>query len=428
MERNLTHIPAAPAEDQQKLEEQAAPAADDQKPEAQAVPETDHQKRDAQAAPAANGMLPLRERIDSVDREIVRLFEERMAISEEIAQVKAATDRKVYDKEREAVKLASVRELAHGEFNKKAIGEVFRQLMGMSRRRQYAILEQGRPLGRMPFIEVEKLDTEQIRVVYQGVEGAYSHAALEAYFGAGTDSFHVRKFRDAMEAIADGSADYAVLPIENTTAGIVAANFDLLVDFENYIVAEQIIPVEHVLMAAPGTRIEQVRSVYSHPQALSQCDGLFNAHPDWNAVAYDNTALAARKVSQDGKTDEAAIGSAFAARLFHLEILQEHVNDQDANATRFMIVTNQRIFVKGARKITICFELPHSTGTLYNILSNFIYNDVNMTHIESRPIPGRNWEYRFFIDFEGNLNDAPVRDALRGIRQQAINMKILGNY
>ena len=370
----------------------------------------------------------LRDRIDAVDREIVRLFERRMGISEEIAAVKAGTDRKVYDKERENAKIAAVRELAHGDFNKRGIGELFRQLMGMSRRRQYAILEQGRALGRTPFIEVAQLDRENIRVVYQGVEGAYSHAALQAYFGEQTESFHVRKFRDAMEAIADGSADYAVLPIENTTAGIVADNFDLLVDFENYIVAEQIIPVEHVLMAPAGARMEDIRLVYSHPQALSQCDGLFNRHPELRAVAYDNTALAARKVAKDQKMDEAAIGSAFAARLFGLEVLQEHVNDQEANATRFMIVTNQRIFVKGAGKITICLELPHSSGTLYNILSNFIYNDVNMTHIESRPIPGRNWEYRFFIDFEGNLNDSPVRSALRGIRQEAINMKILGNY
>lgn len=370
----------------------------------------------------------LRERIDAVDCEMVRLFEARMAICEEVAALKAKTDRKVYDREREEQKLQKVRALAHGEFNKKGVDELYRQLMGMSRRRQYAILEQGHSSGRIPFIEVDQLDRENIHVVYQGVEGAYSHAAMQTYFGKGTESFHVRKFRDAMEAIADGSADYAVLPIENTTAGIVADNFDLLVDFENYIVAEQIIPVEHVLMAAPGTAVEEIRKVFSHPQALSQCEGLFNRHPDWQAVAYDNTALAARKIAGDKKKDEAAIGSRFAAEHFGLEVLQEHVNDLEENATRFMIVTNQRIFVKGAKKITICFELPHSSGTLYNILSNFIYNDVNMTHIESRPIPGRNWEYRFFIDFEGNLNDASVRSALRGIRQEAIHMKILGNY
>ncbi len=373
----------------------------------------------------------LRKEIDAVDREFIRLFEKRMDISEQIAAVKAKTDRKIYDKDREAAKLAAVREMTEKEANKRGAAELFKLLMGMSRRRQYALMDNGRigrSSGRTPFIEVDHLDTEGIRVVYQGVQGAYSHAALTQFFGEGTDSFHVKKFRDAMEAIADGAADYAVLPIENTTAGIVADNFDLLVDFENYIVAEQIIPVEHVLMAAPGTSIDEIEIVYSHPQALSQCDNLFNRNANWKAAAFDNTAMAARKVAEEQKKGQAAIGSAFAAKLFGLNILMEHVNDIDANATRFMIVTNQRIFVKDAKKITICFELPHSSGTLYTVLSNFIYNDVNMTHIESRPIPGRNWEYRFFVDFEGNLNDTNVRSALRGIRQEAINMKILGNY
>ena len=126
--------------------------------------------------------------------------------------------------------------------------------------------------------------------------------------------------------------------------------------------------------------------------------------------------------------ERAAIGSAFAAKRFGLVVLMDHISDVETNATRFMIVTNQRVFRKDAAKISICFELPHSAGTLYNILSHFIFNNINMTHIESRPIPERNWEYRFFIDFEGNLAQPSVRNALRGIREEATNMKILGNY
>ncbi|HCG59367.1 MAG TPA: bifunctional chorismate mutase/prephenate dehydratase, partial [Lachnospiraceae bacterium] len=161
---------------------------------------------------------------------------------------------------------------------------------------------------------------------------------------------------------------------------------------------------------------------------LAQCESLFQSYPEWKAEPCSNTALAARKVAQDGRMDEAAIGSAFAARRFGLQILKTHISDEEANATRFMIVTNQRIFRKDAKKISICFELPHSSGTLYNILSHFIFNNINMTHIESRPIPQRSWEYRFFIDFEGNLAEPSVKNALRGIREEAINMKILGNY
>ncbi len=386
----------------------------------------DTEKKEAQVQ--NQDLIELRSRIDQIDREIVRLYEERMQVTDEVGEFKIRTGRKVYDKDRERAKIETVKGLAQSDFTRKGVAELFSQLMSMSRKRQFAMLEKAGLPGRTPFIEIDDLDRENIRVVFQGEEGAYSHAAMAAYFGEEVNSFHVPKFRDAMEAIAEGSADYAVLPIENSTAGIVTDNFDLLVDFENYIVAEQIVPVEHVLMAVPGTKIENIRRVISHPQALSQCENLFQEHREWEPVAYGNTALAAKKVAKEGKTDQAAIGSAFAARRFGLEVLLDHVNDQEANATRFMIVTNQRVFVKNAGKISICFELPHTSGTLYNVLSNFIFNDVNMTHIESRPIPGRSWEYRFFIDFEGNLNDAGVRNALRGIREEAINMKILGNY
>ena len=384
------------------------------------------EKREAQQS--ALDLAELRSRIDEIDRDIVRLYEERMQVTDQVGEFKIRTGRKVYDKDRERAKIETVRELAHTEFSKKGVTELISQLMSMSRKRQFAMLEKAGLPGRTPFIAIDQLDRENIRVVFQGEEGAYSHAAMAAYFGDDVNCFHVPKFRDAMEAIAEGSADYAVLPIENSTAGIVTDNFDLLVDFENYIVAEQIVPVEHVLMAVPGTKLEDIKRVISHPQALSQCEGLFQEHRDWEPAAYGNTALAAKKVAKEGRHDQAAIGSAFAAKRFGLEILLSHVNDQEANATRFMIVTNQRVFVRDAGKISICFELPHSSGTLYNILSNFIFNDVNMTHIESRPIPGRSWEYRFFIDFEGNLNDPGVRNALRGIREEAINMKILGNY
>ena len=386
----------------------------------------DTEKKEAQVQ--NQDLIELRSRIDQIDREIVRLYEERMQVTDEVGEFKIRTGRKVYDKDRERAKIETVRGLAQSDFTRKGVAELFSQLMSMSRKRQFAMLEKAGLPGRTPFIEIDDLDRENIRVVFQGEEGAYSHAAMAAYFGEEVNSFHVPKFRDAMEAIAEGSADYAVLPIENSTAGIVTDNFDLLVDFENYIVAEQIVPVEHVLMAVPGTKIEDIRRVISHPQALSQCEGLFQEHREWEPVAYGNTALAAKKVAKEEKTDQAAIGSAFAARRFGLEVLLDHVNDQEANATRFMIVTNQRVFVKNAGKISICFELPHTSGSLYNVLSNFIFNDVNMTHIESRPIPGRSWEYRFFIDFEGNLNEPGVRNALRGIREEAINMKILGNY
>ncbi len=373
-------------------------------------------------------LLELRDQIDEIDREIVRLFEERMDISREVAEFKIANGKKVFDKDREHAKLNTLTGLAHNDFNRHGIKELFQQIMSMSRKLQYQLLAQNGAAGRLPFIAVDDIERRNIRVVYQGVEGAYSHAAMRTYFGDDVNCFHVTKWRDAMEAIAEGAADYAVLPIENSSAGIVADNYDLLVNFENYIVGEQIIKCEHALLGLPGTDIRQIRKVYSHQQALSQCEEYLDRHREWLQIPYGNTAMAAKKVAEDGDPSQAAIASRFAAEYFGLEVLADHVYYNEANSTRFIVVTNQRVFRKDAKKISICFETPHSSGSLYYIMSHFIYNNINLNKIESRPIAGRNWEYRFFIDFDGNLNDSAVKNALRGIREEAINMKILGNY
>ncbi|MDO4323346.1 MAG: prephenate dehydratase [Lachnospiraceae bacterium] len=373
-------------------------------------------------------LLELRDQIDKIDRQIVSLFEERMQISEDVAKYKIANGKKVFDKDREKSKLETLTGLAHSEFNRHGVEELFQQIMSMSRKLQYQLLAENGAAGRLPFIAVDDIERKNVRVVYQGVEGAYSHAAMREYFGKDVNCFHVKKWRDAMEAIAEGAADYAVLPIENSSAGIVADNYDLLVNFENYIVGEQIIKCEHALLGLPGTKLEDIQKVYSHQQALSQCEEYLDSHREWQLIPYDNTARAAKKVADEGDKSQAAVGSVFAAEIFGLEVLAEHIYYNEANSTRFIIVTNQRVFRRDAQKISICFELPHRSGALYNILSHFIYNNLNMNKIESRPIPGRNWEYRFFVDFDGNLNDSSVKNALRGIREEAINMKILGNY
>lgn len=370
----------------------------------------------------------LRKKIDRIDRQMIELFEERMDICGQVAEYKIQTGKKVFDREREAAKIQSVKEQAHNDFNSHGIEELFQQIMAMSRKLQYQLLAKNGVVGRLPFIEAEEIERENVRVVFQGVEGAYSQAAMHRYFGERIASFHVEQWRDAMEAIAEGSADFAVLPIENSTAGSVSDMYDLLVEFENYIVGEQIIRCEHKLLGLPGTRLEEIRRVYSHTQGLAQCRPFLDRHREWEQIPLENTAVAAKKVAMDQDRTQAAIASAFAGEHFGLEILAENIYRNKANSTRFIIVTNQRIFQKNANKISICFETPHISGSLYNMLSHIIYNNLNMTKIESRPITGRNWEYRFFLDFEGNLNDSAVKNALRGIREEAMNMKILGNY
>ena len=369
----------------------------------------------------------LREGLDEIDAQIVELYEKRMELCSQVAEYKAETGKKVFDRVREQEKLSKVRSLAHNEFNQMGVTELFEQIMSMSRKLQYQMLAKSGSQGRLPFIEVDKLDTQKSRVVFQGAEGAYSQAAMLRYFGKQVNSFHVDTFRDAMSAIDEGSADFAVLPIENSTAGIVSDIYDLLVEFENYIVGEQIIRIEHCLLGVPGARIEDIRTVYSHPQSLMQSAKYLADYP-WQQISMQNNAFAAQKVSAEKDPTQAAIASELAGSIYGLDILQKGVNDAGENSTRFIIVTNQKVFQKDASKISICFEVPHESGSLYHMLSHFIYNNLNMTRIESRPIADRNWEYRFFVDFEGNLADSAVKNALRGLRDEARNMKILGNY
>ena len=369
----------------------------------------------------------LLDEIDRIDKQIVDLYESRMEICKEVAEYKIETGKKVFDRVREEEKIRKVKALTSDEFSSRAVEELFEQIMSVSRKLQYKLLAEHGSIGRLPFMGVDTLQEGKVRVVFQGAEGAYSQAAMVQYFGEKIDSFHVDTFRDAMSAIEEGSADFAVLPIENSTAGIVSDIYDLMVEFENYIVGEQIIKIEHCLLGVPGSRIEEIQTVYSHPQSLMQSARFLNRY-GWKQISMQNNAFAAKKVVEDQDRSQAAIASSYAGEIYGLEVLKRGVNQSDTNSTRFIIVTNQKVFLKDAKKISICFEIPHESGSLYHMLSHFIYNNLNLCKIESRPIEDRNWEYRFFVDFEGNLADGAVKNALRGLRDEARNMKILGNY
>ena len=370
----------------------------------------------------------LRVRLDEIDDQIVNLYEQRMEICAHVGEYKIQTGKKVLDRQREKEKLENVAGKASNPFNKKGVTELYEQLMSMSRKLQYEQLVQAGALGRLPFIQVDSLDADQARVVFPGTEGAYSEAAMKRYFGENCNSFYVRTFREAMEAIEDGAADFAVLPIENSTAGAVDEMYDLLVEFENYIVGETVIPIRHTLSGLPGASLKDVKTVYSKGVALMQTTHFLDAHSSWQRINVANTAIAAKKVVEDQDPSQAAVCSAYAAKIHGLTVLADNINDNEHNSTRFIVVTNQKIFLKHASKISICLEVSHESGSLYRVLSHFIYNDLNMTKIESRPIEGRDWEYRFFIDFEGNMADGAVKNAIRGLREECRNLRILGNY
>lgn len=371
-------------------------------------------------------LVQSREKIDAIDRQIAELFMQRMEIAADVAEYKRATGKKVFDREREQSKLAALCGMAAGDFNQKGIRELFTQLMSISRKRQYALLsaEYGEPFRRMAGTETDG----ESKVVYFGVKGSYSEQAMLEYFGEGTEGIPAATFKEVMEKIKNGEARYGVLPIENTTTGGIADIYDLLLQYDNYIIAEHILKIEHALLALPGAALSDIREVYSHPQALAQCGGFFKENPGISAKAWESTAAAADFVAKAADKAKAALAGEQVAGLYGLSVLKERVNSEAVNSTRFIVITKERAYFEDANKVSICFELPHESGTLYNMLSHMIYNDLNMTKIESRPIAGRRFEYRFFVDFEGNLQDAGVKNALNGIKEEATALRVLGNF
>ncbi|MDO4554909.1 MAG: prephenate dehydratase [Lachnospiraceae bacterium] len=370
----------------------------------------------------------IRERIDTIDHELVSLFQERMDCAREVAEYKKGKGMGVYDRKREEEKLVSLSEQVEGFFLKRSIKELFRQIMSISRKYQYQLLGTRDRYIENYFHQVDELTIfDDTRVVYQGVEGAYSQLAAEKFFGEAVDNYHVDTFDDVAKALNNGDADYGVLPIENSSAGNVEGNYDILLKNDVCIVGEVIISIEHALIGLPGSTKEDIKIVYSHPQGLMQCREYLN-EMNVKKISVNNTAGAAKKVLKEQDASHGAVASERAAALYGLSILERKINDRPNNSTRFFILSKKRQYKKNADKVSISFSLPHESGTLYNILSHLIFNDLSMTNIESAPLRDREWEYRFFIDVEGNLRDPAMKNALKGIREETADFKILGNY
>ena len=371
----------------------------------------------------------IRVEIDEVDSEILKLFTRRMELACQVAEYKIATGKKVYDKAREDEKLDKLSANALDDFSKQAIRELYTQIMAISRKKQFAILSEKGSGFDTGFTQVNDFDFSNSVVCFQGVEGAYSQLAMMEFFDKMKSSFHVDLWRDAMEAISTGKADYAVLPIENSLAGSVEENFDLLSEYNVAIIGQQIIKVDHALLGIKGANISDIQTVYSHPKAIAQCENYIRLnHIDWDVKNLRNTAMSAQKIRDDGDVTQAAIGSKYNAKLYDLEILEESIQDDKNNETRFIIVSNNKLYRKSADKISLCLEISHEPGSLYRILSNLMFNGINMNRIESRPIKGVNWQYRFFIDIDGNLEDEAVKNALIGLNEECVSLRVLGNY
>lgn len=370
----------------------------------------------------------IREDIKEVDYKIAELFEKRMKYTAELAEAKKEIGAPIYDKNREDEKLADITKNRSNPFIVKGLEEIFIQMMSISRKYQYHLVHQRDRYIENYFTEVPELvmfpDT---RVVYAGVPGSFTCMASEKFFGRDIDHYGVAQFKEVALALNNGDADYGVLPIENSSAGDVAGVYNILLENDVCIVGEVFVKVDHCLLGCLGSKIEEIKTVYSHPQGLMQCAPyLEKLGAEQKSV--ENTAIAAEMVAKRNNPQEAAIASRRAAELYGLDILAESINFDASNETRFVILSKKRQYTKDASKISISFAVLHESGTLYNILSHFIYNDLNLSHIESVPLPDRQWEYRFYVDISGNLHDPEVRNALQGVRAEAANFRILGNY
>ena len=368
-----------------------------------------------------------REKIDKIDKEIARLFEERMEVATDVAAYKRSTGKKVLDPVREEEKIQALRALTDNEFYKTGIEDLFRQIMSISRKYQYQMLGAENDVEQK-FRQVDAFDVdEDTRIACFGEHGAYTEQAMEEVFGKNITAINRESFREVMEMVANGEAKYGVLPIENSSTGGITDVYDMLLDYDVTVVAEHVVKVEQALMGIKGTKLEDIGTVYSHPQGILQCSKFLEKHPQIVAKTFASTSGSARKVAEEGDKTQAAIASKRAAEIFGLDVIQESINFEKNNYTRFIVISNQKIFLSNANKISLSFEIKHEAGALYNMLSSFYYNNLNLTKIESRPIENKSWEYRFFVDIEGNLNDPCVGNALASISEFANKLVVLGN-
>ena len=371
----------------------------------------------------------LRQGIDAIDRQLVELFRRRMDVTRKVGEYKRSQGIPVLDQERERQVLQNKGELA-GEELRPAVITLYQTIMALSRRQQRDLMGQGADNpGVLRWREAQNSARQPVsapKVVYQGVPGAYSEQAALDFFGLQAGSTGLEQFEDCFLALREGRADYAVLPIENSSTGAIRQIYDLLTQYECYMVGETTVKVEHCLMALPGASLDGITHVYSHEQGLFQCERYLNAHPNWKQVPQADTAGSAQMVADSGDITKAAICSARAAELYGLTILAHAINHNTQNTTRFVVVSPRLELRPGADKISTLFVLPHQAGSLHEVLTVFAVHGLNMVKLESRPLPGRSWQYMFFLEFTGAPGDPAVGDALHELAQTTGEFRVLG--
>ena len=370
-----------------------------------------------------------RKRLDEIDEEILHLFTERMDIAVEIASWKQENSLPVLDARREKEKLQQIEEMSDPELSDYSF-TLFSMLMELSRSRQNRILHRDSPETRA--IETALRDTPQLFpekavVACQGVEGAYSGIACEKLF-LRPSIFYFSSFDAVFTAVEKGLCRYGVIPVENSTAGTVNAVYDLMVKHDFRIVRSVRIKVDHNLLVRPGTKEEDIREIYSHGQALTQCASFLQRFPNAKIIPCENTAVAAKMVAESNDPGVAALSSRSCAKLYGLEILMGSVQDSDNNYTRFICISKNLEIYPGADHTSLMMVIRDEPGTLHHVLARFYVLGINMHKLESRPIPGRSWEYRFYFDLDTSVYSPKFIQLMGELGDICEEYEYLGSY
>jgi len=376
------------------------------------------------------GLGALRRRLDEVDGQLIEALAARQRLIGEAARVKAEGADFVRDPGREASLLAERKESARqAGLDSFFVGHLFRQILDHSVRFQTDHLVGHHAAGD---------GGRHLTIAYQGTDGAYSHIASQHHFDArrltagAAPPVHqgYETFRQVVEAVEEGGADYALLPIENTTAGSINEVYDLLAEKKLWLVGEEVLKVEHCLLALQKVPLSHVHRIASHPQAIAQCSRFLARLPHARVESYADTAMAARRLVEERDLSAAAIASDEAARLYGLEVLARDVANQEGNYTRFVAVARQpvRCDLRIPCKTSLAFVTLHEQGALARCLNVLAAHGLNLTKLESRPLYGSAWKYQFYADFEGNVADPAVDRALSELEGMTRQMRVLGSY
>ncbi len=345
----------------------------------------------------------LRQKIDSLDEQILDLLNQRAETALEVGRVKSEAQRDPYNPQREEEILNRLELKNSGSLPRKAVSSIFREIISACRS-----------------LEVE------LTVVYLGPPATHTHLAAIERFGSSIQAFPAESIEEAFEAVERGKASFGVVPIENSTEGVVNRTLDMFIDSEVKICGEILVRISHDLLSGSG-RAEKIRKIYSHPQALGQCRQWLRKN--FPRAALSETASTARAAQMAVEDEEAAaVASSLASHLYGLKVIESRIEDYLHNYTRFLVLSREMAERTGRDKTSLLFSISHSPGSLYEILKPFSEKVINLTKIESRPIKDKPWEYVFFLDFEGHATDLQVQEALTEMKRGALFFKLLGSY